>query len=55
MGARAEHPDSNKKSDDEHRDAGLLRMLRMRPMSNQDLKLGKPRNPRQKPKAKKPG
>lgn len=42
------------KSDDERRDEGLLRMLKMRPVRNEQLKLGKPRNPRQKRKATKP-
>jgi hypothetical protein len=43
------------KSDDQRRDEGLLRMLKMRPKRNKDLKLGKPRNPRKKPETKKPG
>jgi hypothetical protein len=44
------------KSADQRRDEGLLRMLKTRPKRNEELKLGKPRNPRpQKPKTKKPG
>jgi hypothetical protein len=46
---------ADEKSGDVRRDEGLLRMLKMRPKTNQDLKLGRPRNPRKKPKTKKPG
>jgi hypothetical protein len=45
-----EPPDE--KSSDELRDEVLLRMLRTKPKRNAQLKLGKPRNPRQKAKAK---
>jgi hypothetical protein len=45
----------DKSDDDKRRDEGLLRMLKTKPKQNKDLKLGKPRNPRQKPKTKKPG
>jgi hypothetical protein len=45
---------TDEKSVDERRDEGLLRMLKMRPKKNQELKLGRPRNPRKKLK-KKPG
>jgi hypothetical protein len=41
-----------KSDDDKKRDEGLLRMLKTRPKRNEDLKVGKPRNPR-RPKAKK--
>jgi hypothetical protein len=46
---------TDEKSVDDRRDEGLLRMLKMRPMANQKLKLGRPRNPRKTPKTKKPG
>jgi hypothetical protein len=39
--------------EDRRRDDGLLRMLKMRPKNNEDLKLGKPRNPRHKPEKEK--
>jgi len=45
---------ADEKSVDDRRDEGLLRMLKMRPMANHKLKLGRPRNPRKKPKTKKP-
>jgi hypothetical protein len=38
----------DKSEDDERRDEGLLRMLKAKPKQNKDLKLGKPRNPRQR-------
>ena len=47
--------DNTEKSEDSRRDDGLLRMLKMRPKTNRELRLGKPRNPRKKPKTKKPG
>jgi len=40
------------KSDDERRDDVLRQMLKTPPTSNRSLKLGKPRNPRQRPKDK---
>jgi hypothetical protein len=44
------------KEADRRRDEGLLRMLKMPPKRNKDMKLGKPRNPQDKrPKTKKPG
>jgi len=36
------------KSLDKLRDKGLLRMLTTKPKRNEELKLGKPRNPRQR-------
>jgi hypothetical protein len=50
--------DKHSPDDDRRRDEGLLRMLRMKPKKNMDLKLGRPRNPRtsqKHPKTKKPG
>jgi hypothetical protein len=45
----------DKSDDDKRRDEGLLRMLKAKPKQNKDLKLGKPRNPRQQNiKKKKP-
>lgn len=42
--------------DDERRDEVLRQMLKTPPTRHENLKLGKPRNPRQKPKdKKKPG
>lgn len=39
-----------KSDEDEKRDEGLLRMLKARPKRREELKLGKPRNPRGKKK-----
>jgi hypothetical protein len=36
------------------RDEGLRALLRMKPKRHEEMKLGKPRNPRKKAKAKKP-
>jgi hypothetical protein len=44
---------ADEKSVDDRRDEGLLRMLKMRPKSNRELKVGRLRNPRHHPQESK--
>jgi hypothetical protein len=45
--------DKVEKSEDDRRDDGLRRLMKMKPKRHEDMKLGKPRNPQQKKAAKK--